>query len=327
MNSTITDILNNGATKSFKTEQIFRSFVVDRLLEALGWDIYEDVDPEATIPAGSTTIKVDYIVGSNGSKFALEAKRPGTDIVNNTRLHQQLSSYLRLSRDVDYGLLFNGTSMLIMGKESDRPSLIWKEGDRPKNVLFFSKDTFPKNLEELLKQPESSNLSTYISQNLESIIERITEEIAHETKISISDIRKKVRIDVTVDGEELSSFDAYNPSSIVKRKKQVKIKKLIIDGKNYEEKNANQVLIKTAEWLINAGAITKNTKVLSGSERYILSNRPLHPSGKPFFNEVQLSNGMYLEVDNPYLVHEKYARKLLEELGYKSDILRVEWDD
>lgn len=331
MISEIEEILKNGYEKRFKTEQIFRSLVVDRLIERLGWDLYEDVDQEAEIPAGSTTLRADYIVGANSHKFAIEVKNPSVDIVNNRRLHQQLSAYLRLSREVEFGLLYNGKNMLFMDQNSENPVPIWHAGDSVKNIVLFSKGSFPRDMETLLKMPSKPDLSDFILHNRDKISESIFWKISEETGLDHDLVRKNIRVDISIN-KELDNYNAAPSTEISgigkykNRKKPAKIKKLVIGGRQYFERNANQVLIKTAEWLIDQGRISKDTKVLSGSSRYILNDTSRHPDGTSFFNKVTLKNGMFLEVNNAHDIQVKYARKLLEDLGYNPKLLEVEWE-
>lgn len=332
MTPEISEILERGYTKTFKTEQLFRSLVVDRLIEAPGWDLYEDVEPEAAIPAGSTTLKVDYVVGSNSFKFAIEAKRPSANIMNDSKLQQQLSSYLRISREVDYGLLYNGKVMLFMGKESETAITIWKQEEGFENINLFSKKNFPKNVESLLRMSPVSNLSSYLLKNNDILVDRVLEEIATDTGLSLDSLRNMVTVDISANaGNPQPSKPHKNSIKSIElskaRRRPARIKRLVIGGEKFNERKAKQVLIQTAEWLIRNGAITKKTKVHSGDLRYILNNSSSHPDGAPFYNEARLSNGMFLETNNPHELQEKYARKLLKDLGYNADLLEVEWEE
>ena len=61
----------------------------------------------------------------------------------------------------------------------------------------------------------------------------------------------------------------------------------------------SNLLIQTAEWLINEGLLTEDECPVSFGRmhsRYLVCETPSHPTGREFHNPVQLSSGLYMEV-------------------------------
>ena len=90
-------------------------------------------------------------------------------------------------------------------------------------------------------------------------------------------------------------------------------------------RHSNEVLIKTAEWLIRQGKLSsRECPMAMGPRRSLVSTEPKHPEGQDFRAPKQLSNGLWLEVNLSARDCIRNARRLLEECGYSAEMLEVE---
>jgi hypothetical protein len=161
------DLLKKGCSESFTSEREFREKVVIRLLEYLGWDEIYDVKIEFPISTGQSTLRVDYLVGDQTNKFALEIKTPDISIDAGTKPRLQILSYLNLLKGVRYGVLYNGKKMLIFMKGVEEPIITWNCGDPPLSVTYLSKISFPGTLNAAF--PYEWDSSKMIRKSKESI--------------------------------------------------------------------------------------------------------------------------------------------------------------
>lgn len=101
-----------------------------------------------------------------------------------------------------------------------------------------------------------------------------------------------------------------------------------LGGERWEFQDANEILIKTAEWLVQRGKLTASRCPIDlfkrREVRYLIHSEPTHKHGRDFFHPMRLSNGLWLEIH--YGAHdcEEYAGRLLQECGLAPGILKVE---
>ena len=91
---------------------------------------------------------------------------------------------------------------------------------------------------------------------------------------------------------------------------------------------AKDILLNTANWLIDKGKLKKSDYPIflstrSKSKRYLINYKPLHGSGKKFHSPKQIKNGLWIETNASLSQIELHARRLLEKFGYSSDILVI----
>lgn len=143
------ELMKRGCNEEFTSERDFREKIVIKLLEYLGWENNQDVYVEYPIQAGQTTLRVDYLVGDQINKFALEVKMHHESIGPESRPRQQILSYLKLLDDVRYGVLYNGNALLIFKKGIKDPIITWMCGDAADSITYLSKISFPQVLDNL----------------------------------------------------------------------------------------------------------------------------------------------------------------------------------
>lgn len=102
-------------------------------------------------------------------------------------------------------------------------------------------------------------------------------------------------------------------------KKGIKIK-----NKFYSCNHAREILINTANWLIEQKAIKeKDLPIETSKVRYLINKKPIHQRGNSFVSEERLVNGNYIETHKNKEQCIKSAEKLLNDFGYKKDDLDV----
>jgi hypothetical protein len=139
----LNDILKRGCKENFSSEREFREKIVSRLLESLGWTAPGDINYEVSIPAGTVTLKIDYVVGSGSKRFAMEIKKPDVSIDRESAPWVQLKSYMKLDDTLNYGILYNGKKMHLFKRGNGSPYLSWECGKTSPIFQYISKDIDP----------------------------------------------------------------------------------------------------------------------------------------------------------------------------------------
>lgn len=105
-------------------------------------------------------------------------------------------------------------------------------------------------------------------------------------------------------------------------------KRLLILGQEMRVSTVREVLIIIAEWLIQQGKLKPDSvPVESGPSRYIVNKEPIHRSGKKFFDDYLLSNGLHLEVHGSHQAVEANSKLLMEKFGYGKNTIALEWNE
>ncbi|MEM3193347.1 MAG: hypothetical protein QW292_14920, partial [Candidatus Parvarchaeota archaeon] len=91
---------------------------------------------------------------------------------------------------------------------------------------------------------------------------------------------------------------------------------------------SNEILIRTAEWLISKGKLTKSSAPIeSGKDRWLVNAVPFHKNGKKFFSSFKLSNGLFLEMNYGSARIEQLARSMMKHFGYPDGSILVRWKE
>lgn len=100
-----------------------------------------------------------------------------------------------------------------------------------------------------------------------------------------------------------------------------------IGSESYELGHQYEILINTANWLINKGHLKPSDcpiKVSSQAKKnYLINSTPTHSTGKKFSRKKRLKNGLYIESHSNRA--ERYAKRLLEKYGYDPAILQIKY--
>lgn len=109
-----------------------------------------------------------------------------------------------------------------------------------------------------------------------------------------------------------------------KTRQQTKVYEFAIGNEKFKTNKSKEVLILTAEWLINNGSLTKSiVPISSGSRNYLIHTVPRHQNNTDFRAPKKLSNNLYIETSHSTTSCIKNARRLLEICGHKGQLLKV----
>ena len=101
--------------------------------------------------------------------------------------------------------------------------------------------------------------------------------------------------------------------------------KMRINDDSYEIRFANEILVNTANWLIERKKLKKSDcPIPSGRTRYLINLEPKHKRGDGFISPKALCNGTYIEVNLSARGCILAAQQqLLKKFGDPGDILKV----
>ena len=275
-------------------ETLVRYSLIDPFLRMMGWDTS---DPSQVIPEYSTgNGRADYaLFGSDGSIIALlGAKKLGTS----ENLNQHLAYCLSVPSP--YFIATDGN--------------VWELYDAFKKVKLEE-----KIIEKwtILEDPPGEIIKkALIISNFSEFGKGTKDNIGKhaETKYSepVSELSRNTFIEV----------------DRTKRSPPTRPKKLLIQGQEIRVSTVREILISVAEWLIQHGKLKPNdVPIESGPSRYIVNKEPIHKSGKKFFDDYALSNGLHLEVHGSHEAVESNAKFLMEKFGYGKNSITIEWNE
>ena len=109
-----------------------------------------------------------------------------------------------------------------------------------------------------------------------------------------------------------------------------KPKRIQINGESYELEYKYDILVNTANWLIDKGYLKPSdcpVKLTSQAKNYFI-NRTLEraPDRKKFWHPKKLKNGLFIEAGPSNKAIEN-AQKLLKKYGYDPEMLKIEYTD
>ena len=112
-------------------------------------------------------------------------------------------------------------------------------------------------------------------------------------------------------------------------KDQTEISKRIqIGSESYEFSYGNEILVNTANWLIDKGHLKHAECPIKISPRaktrILIGSTPIHPRGNKFVSAKKLKNDLYIETHASIEQIIEYAKRLLEKYGYDPEILKIE---
>ncbi len=283
-----------------KNEALVRYSLIDPFLRGLGWDTEnpEQVKPEYSTDAGRPDYAL-FLHNKNSPKAFIGAKKLG----KNEDLQQHISYCV--SEGVKFFIATDGNH--------------WELYDTYKETRLPEKKVIEW---DIINDEESKVAIKSISiANLESFGEVAVEPILTQSeRISKGDV-------LPVKNTQLESTKSNNIKDGGKRNGPLRPISVSINGEVFDVEKSNQILIKTAEWLISKGKMTKsNGKVdLGGQTRWLVNPIPVHKNGRKFFNPHKLSNGLFLEMHYASKRIEQLAKSLMKHFGYSDDSISVRW--
>ena len=363
----IKEIKNDSNISTLNEAQAKRS-VIERILEFLDWDMYNY--NEVKLEYGVETLWVDYALLINGeNKVFIEAKRPSEKL----ETHQKQLLDYSFGEGVASAILTNGIAWwfylpLKEGAWNDRKfytidileqeiedivdkfSLLLSrqnvasgEAVRQAESILKSrqkekivKENLPKAWNKIIKNAVSpdSLLVDLLAETVEEVcgFQPAGDEIlgfirAHQENWLLSpELEQKVPPPINHSGP------ATDPSPDDSPKKP---KRMQIGSESYELRHGLEILVNTANWLIDKGDLKPSDypiKVVKGTRlkgsRYLINSIPKHTehiSGVDFRGGHKLKNGLFIETSHSNPQKIDYAKRLLALYKYDPEILKIDY--
>jgi hypothetical protein len=326
---TVRKKMKNYRTLYESNEEAVRTQVIEVILEALGWD---PRNPEMVRPNKQTGEGIpDYALYIQDEiVLFMEAKNLSVNLKGAAQ--DQLTEYV-YRQGVNFGVLTNGAIwMLVSAFEkgvnwADR--VVWSidilEGEPEDSIRYLkqiSRSMMP-NLEKIRAYMSAFDTTwESILENPELIVKGLTPIITNEIKQShpniefdIDDLQEFLfdRVTELIEPGDIQLISG-EPAPIYIATKS--ISEMTIDGTKFPVTKSKEVLIFTANWLIQKRKLARsNCPIPLGPKRYLVSVSPMHPSGKEFVSPRELSGGLYLETNLSTKDCIKHSKRLLEICG------------
>jgi len=325
-----------------QNEMAVRDQIVNPLLRVLGWD---PEDPEEVQPNVSTEEGVpDYSLMKNGKKILfLEAKKLSVDI-ERREVISQLARY-SFAEGTKYGVLTNGAIWILVRSFQEGTTL----GERIVWKLDLENEEFPSVSRRL------TTISKFNVDQIETLVKKA--QILHEIWQTLVDepeemIRALMPVikstlaegypDYAFDDAEIDDLlrerikemvaPAGEPSQAVEivvepvvRKRGERPRRMSLSGEQFELRNAFEILVHTAEWLIRRGKLkASDCPIGIGHKRNLVNLQPKHKYGDDFRAPRKLSNGLWIETHYSTAGCINTAKRLLERFGYPPSSISIE---
>ncbi len=351
------EIKKDSSIFTLLNEEDAKRRIIQRILGLLGWDVYGD---EIKQEYGVGERRVDYALQVNGeNKVFIEAKKPGENLY---RHQEQLLDY-SFHAGVALAVLTNGISWwfyLVTTKDCDWNDLRLYNLD----ILKQEKDVVDiVDIFDRLLSRENVGSGKAV-QHAESILERCQKEKAFRENLSkawnriikdcdcdslLVELLKETTEDICgfrleeVDVEKIPQFIHSHQEKWILSPEQQEIDPLSTKQSNaktgnqtkgrmqigdvhYELRYVFEILVNTANWLIDKGELKPSdcpVDVSRGDKRVLIDRKPKHPSGKDFFVPRKLKNDLYIECHASKESAIEYSKRLLKKYGHNREMLRV----
>ncbi|MEO0273357.1 MAG: type I restriction enzyme HsdR N-terminal domain-containing protein [candidate division WOR-3 bacterium] len=344
-----------------KNEQAVRDQIVSPILRSLGWDPEnpEEVQPNVAAVEGIP----DYTLMKNGKKILfIEVKKLAIDI-KQEEIIRQLAKY-SFSEGIKYGVLTNGAIwMLIRSFEEGKTlteRIVWKidlENEVLSAVIRKMNTISKTNIDQidvlvkkvqildeiwqaLLDKPEEiikglmPVVKSLINQccpkyrfddaEIEDLLKERVKEIVSRPLVQETPARIPIKpVSLPTKSPNKKSIDFIDFIDF----KGVKFRKMMLKDKVFEIRYNKEILVNTANWLIEIGKLKPTdypVQVGEMNKRYLINKEPKHPTGRGFDDTNKLSNGLWMETCLSTNTTIRYARLLLEKFGVSPDTLIIE---
>jgi len=345
----LTEVLKDIGKKlaSFRTEKEFELHLYSRILPLLGWDPFDTDEccPEYPVKSG----RIDYALLHKGKVAAfIECKRPQHEIAENDK--EQIVKYA-FRAGARMILLTNARLWLIFypfapGKIDERLVVEASIGEPEKLaeslVRFFSK----RNLLSGAAETEAKNLIE--SRQQETEMQRTLREVVREfmenpSELMMDEVAEEVEERCGLKPTQELVREAWreifpSPSSTQPKAKTASVTSSLqhtstthlpplhskphsmrIHKERFPLRYWYEVLVNTANWLIDRGAKLPVDEVVGDKRRVVASSTRGMTRPRP------LKNGLYIEANQSCRTAVGLARWLLQRCGYDPNILHVEY--
>ncbi len=271
----------------------------------------------------------------------IEAKKLGVAVEEKEKL-AQLGKYA-FGEDTKYGVITNGASWILVRSFEENTTLseriVWKvdlENDELPSIVrkltTISKDNVD-NIEELITKVQ--------------ILDEVWDAILNDPKRLIGALMPTVKTLIQgypsyqFNDAEIEDLLKERVEEIVPRESDEAIgpgqteevispigtpTRMKIRGKNFDLNNSFEILVNTANWLIDQGKLRPSDCPvgIGGGKRYLVNREPKHRTGDGFRAPKKLSNGLYIEVHASTAASINYAQRLLEKFFVPGSSLVLE---
>jgi hypothetical protein len=321
-----------------QNEMAVRDQIVNPILRSLEWNPEnpEEVQPNVFTEGGVP----DYALLKNGKKILfIEAKNLSVDI-KQKKVLQQLANY-SFNEGTKYGVLTNGAVWILIRTFEEgttlRERIIW-EADLEneelsaayRKILTLSKTNI-ENIEVLVKKAQ---ILDEIWQSLLNEPEEIIKGLMPVVKSMISQGYKdyqfedaeiesllEEKIKEIIPGQSEEGALTEVPVEFVPWQKGVP-RKMKLGDKVFELHNSFEILVNTANWLIDSGKMKPSdcpVKVGRG-KRNLINNQPKHEDGSDFRAPKKLLGELWIETNYSTADCINYAKRLLQKFGAPSEL-------
>ena len=291
----IKEIRDDPNISTWKEARVQLSIIL-RILKLLDWDIFHEIIPEYDVENGS----VDYALQiKKKNKVFIEAKSPKKNL-NRKKYQEQLFNY-SARKNPDLAILTDGTLWWFY--------LPRAEGDW-NDRKFYTINILEQEIEDIVDK-----FDLLLSR------QNIASGKAVQQAESILKSRRRERL-VSKDFPQLppTKRPDIKPSRKTNNQKG-KPKRMQIGNENYELKYKKEILINTANWLIDKGDLkSADYPVDIGiqSEIIVIDKNP-----NTLKEPQKLKNGLYIEYQYSRRAPE-FAQRLLKKYDYDPAILKIE---
>ena len=284
----ITEIRDDPNTSTWNEAQA-KEWIIRPILDLLGWGRREII-PEHSVETQS----VDYALQIYGeNKLFIESKRPKKNLEN---YQKQLLEYC-FKEGVELAILTNGNEWWFY--------LPLKKGAW-NNRKFYTINILEHEIEDIIGKFDlllsRKNVETGEAvQQAESILEsRRREKLIRETLPQAMPTKRP---------------DTKTPPQT--KNQRGKPKRMRIGNESYELRYQSEILINTANWLIDKGHLKPSDcpVKLASRDQFIIST--------PERGRNKLKKGLYIERYSRRA--RRYAQRLLEHYGYDPEMLQIEY--
>lgn len=331
------------------SEAQVKSYIINPLLRQLNWDSEnpEFVVPEDSISRGYTDYSLT-ITKSDGTKdkiLIMEVKKLSKSLDPD---FDQLGRYC-FQEGSRYGLVTNGAMYILIKSFVEgikiENRIIWKTNIQTDSTSFILRNLNTIDRYNIGNQPE---LIAKIN-NMYSAWDDLIKTPDNLVNALIPVFRNKLQEahHFSYEDIELFSFLKEQLSALLNREnydpsipelevedhhpnEDRKPSTIRIGMEKYPISAFNQILINTVEFLIRKNKLTKRdlpiptSSIRNEHSRYLVNFENKNYDGLAMQGGKKLFNGWWVMTNFNAADCEKYSRKLLEQFGFKPDILQIE---
>lgn len=348
MEETLKDIKIKLEGRFYMNEEHVRFSIVARILQQLGWDIWNphEVYPEFYVTPNEDKTKIDWalFINLNKPSVFIEVKSVGKIDSTLAEVERQLRDYNRNLTAI-FSIITDGQKWRFYfpqtgGEFSEKCfkviDLLKDDLSTVENSLktFLAKsEIINKNAEENAKRYLQLNQKQRAMENAyPQALKKITEPPFPSLPQALVELVEsagyKIRFEEAEDfiKEKHSSPITHPPTIGPIPPSPVGQRKMKINGESFEIHNSYDIIVNTAEWLIRNGKLNSSHIPLriGRAKAYLINREPKHSDEKDFRARKQLSNGLWINTHNSEPGHINSAKLLLEKFGEKADALSVD---